>query len=106
MQHLLHVYANIITIDFLGFTLNVRKDWYHTHYLAIDQNGVVYIYDTEPTLKSSNDHWLIGEFASTADYTTILDLGFYDIPEINDWVDQVWDKQYWKLDEFPVLRTA
>lgn len=100
----LHIHASLIKVDFFGFAINIHKDHYiDDFFIALDPDGELYMYSKPPHI--DGDQWSVNPFTDT--YSVVDLFSYYKlVPDLEDWVLKEWNTTYWRITEFPVLRTA
>lgn len=94
------IQTEVICIDFFGFPVAILKEWWEENmYLAIDTGGCLNMFSQAPVLGCvmwhSVDTW--NSFSNT-----LLEFISYDVEGFMDWVNNNWNKQYWRMQDFPV----
>lgn len=105
----LNVIAQTTIIDFFGFGINVPTYLYESGYIAVDESGAVFVYEEEPVMKPNGSFWATPYTDPNAqDYTQqVYTLKNHtNIDGISDWYEKEWVNLCFRINEFPVLRTA
>lgn len=94
------IQTEVICIDFFGFPVAILKEWWEENmYLTVDADGCLNMFSHIPII--GFDMW-----HSTTAWDTfsssLLELSSYDLEGLMDWVDANWNKQFWRIQEFPI----
>ena len=100
----IEIAANTVIINFFGLAVNVHKDYMENGYIAVDQQGTVYVYAEHPVAKA--EFWALLD-TSDASFEQVLNLAYMDyLPNLDTWYAPLWRQLCFPLSDFPVLRTA
>lgn len=100
----IEIAANTVIINFFGLAINVRKDYIEDGYIAVDQQGTVYVYTEQPV--AQYEFWALSNI-SDASFEQVLDLAsIKHLPNLYTWYAPQWRHLCFPLSDFPVLRTA
>ena len=100
----IEIAANTVIINFFGLGINVHKDYMENGYIAVDQQGTVYVYTEHPV--ASVEFWSAPD-TSDATLEQVLDLASIEyLPDLHTWYTSQWRRLCFPLSDFPVLRTA
>jgi len=94
------IQTEVICIDFFGLPISILKEWWEENmYLALDTGGCLNMFSQAPVLGFS-----MGSSVDTWDSFSNILLEFvsYDVEGLMDWVNNNWDKQYWRMQDFPI----
>lgn len=97
----LNIQVEIICIDFFGFPVAIQKEWWDDNlYLAIDHDGDINVFNYRPKVLNSSVWAASFEWDSFS--STLLKLTSYEIDGLEEWYGEIWNKQHWRVQEFPI----
>lgn len=100
----IEIAANTVIINFFGLGINIPKDYMENGYIAVDQQGTVYVYAEHPV--ANVEFWAVSDSSDT-NFEQVLDLAYMGyLPNLHTWYAPQWRHLCFPLSDFPVLRTA
>ena len=94
------VQTEVVCIDFFGFPVAILKEWWDENlYLAVDANGCLNMYNNTPVMAMNMWHSTIAQNSFS---NILLEFVSYDIEGLMDWVNDNWNKQAWRMQDFPI----
>ena len=100
----IEIAANTVIINFFGLGINVHKDYMENGYIAVDQQGTMYVYAEHPV--ANVEFWAVSNSSDTS-FEQVLNLAsIAHLPNLYTWYTSQWRHLCFPLSDFPVLRTA